>query len=105
MGVSTWFNDFCENIRFNEKDLNNLRYRYKRITSRINEDYWKISSDLLHSLYVGSYGRGTATHLSDIDMLVILPNTVYDRINKTQGNVQSYLLQEVITKDLFKFVC
>ena len=95
MGVSTWFNDFCNNIRFNERDLSNLRYRYKKITSRINEDYWGISSESLHSLYVGSYGRGTATHLSDIDMLVILPKSVYDRINKIQGNVQSYLLQEV----------
>ena len=95
MGVSTWFNDFCSNIRFDEKDLENLRYRYKRITSRINTDYWGISSDSLHSLYVGSYGRGTATHLSDIDMLIILPKSVYERINRTQGNVQSNLLQEV----------
>ena len=39
MGVSTWFNEFCNNIRFDEEDLSNLRYRYKRITSRINEDY------------------------------------------------------------------
>lgn len=95
MGVSTWFNEFCNNIRFDEESLSNLRYRYKRITSRINEDYWGILSDLAHSLYVGSYGRGTATHLSDIDMLVILPNTVFERINKTQGNKQSNLLQEV----------
>ena len=95
MGVSTWFNDFCNNIRFDEEDLKKLRYRYKKITSRINEDYWGITSDSLHSLYVGSYGRGTATHLSDIDMLVILPSYVYERVNKTHGNVQSYLLQEV----------
>lgn len=95
MGVSTWFNDFCNNIRFDEISLENLRFRYKRITSRINLDYWGISSDVLHSLYVGSYGRGTATHLSDIDMLIILPNSVYERINRTQGNVQSNLLQEV----------
>ena len=95
MGVSTWFNDFCSNIKFDENALENLRNRYKRITSRINADYWGISSDSLHSLYVGSYGRGTATHLSDIDMLIILPNSVYERINKTQGNVQSNLLQEV----------
>ena len=95
MGVSTWFNDFCSNIKFDDSDLSSLRYRYKRITSRINEDYWGITSEDLHSLYVGSYGRGTATHLSDIDMLVVLPNSVYNRINNTQGNVQSNLLQEV----------
>ncbi len=95
MEISTWFNEFCDNIRFDSDDLNKLRIRYKNITCRINEYYWEISSNILHSLYVGSYGRGTATHLSDIDMLVILPNAVYNRINKTQGNVQSNLLQEV----------
>ena len=95
MGVSMWFNDFCNNIKFDEISLEKLRYRYRSITGRINLDYWGISSDVLHSLYVGSYGRGTATHLSDIDMLIILPNSVYERINRTQGNVQSNLLQEV----------
>ena len=28
-------------------------------------------------------------------MLIILPKSVYERINRTQGNVQSNLLQEV----------
>lgn len=45
MGVSTCFNEFCNNILFDETDLSNLRYRYKRITSRINEDYWEKSPD------------------------------------------------------------
>ncbi len=95
MNISSLFEKFCNNIRFDEDELDSLRYRYRKITGRINNDYWGISSESSHSLYVGSYGRGTATHLSDIDILVILPLSVYDRVNKTQGNVQSYLLQEV----------
>ncbi len=97
MSVGQWFEDFCKNIKFDETDLSNLRYRYRQITKRINLEYWNSTSEELHSLYVGSYGRGTATHLSDIDMLVILPYSTYERINNRQGNKQSALLQEVKT--------
>lgn len=95
MSVGNWFEQFCNNIKFADKDLSNLRYRYRQITKRINLEYWNSTSEELHSLYVGSYGRGTATHLSDIDMLVILPYTTYLRINNRQGNKQSALLQEI----------
>ncbi len=97
MGVGSWFEEFCKNIKFDDKDLENLRYRYRQITKRINLEFWNSTSEELHSLYVGSYGRGTATHLSDIDMLVILPYATYQRINNRQGNKQSALLQEVKT--------
>ena len=97
MSVGSWFEEFCKNIRFDDKDLENLRYRYRQITKRINLEFWNSTSEELHSLYVGSYGRGTATHLSDIDMLVILPYATYQRINNRQGNKQSALLQEVKT--------
>lgn len=97
MSVGSWFEEFCKNIKFDDKDLENLRYRYRQITKRINLEFWNSTSEELHSLYVGSYGRGTATHLSDIDMLVILPYATYQRINNRQGNKQSALLQEVKT--------
>lgn len=95
MSVGTWFEEFCKKIRFEEKDLESLKYRYKQITKRINLEYWNSTSEIQHSLYVGSYGRGTATHLSDIDMLVVLPYETYQRFNNRQGNIQSALLQEV----------
>jgi hypothetical protein len=97
MSVGSWFEEFCKNIKFDDKDLENLRYRYRQITKRINLEFWNSTSEELHSLYVGSYGRGTATHLSDIDMIVILPYATYQRINNRQGNKQSALLQEVKT--------
>lgn len=37
-----------------------ISYRYHKITKAINLEFWGSSSDTLHSLYVGSYGRGTA---------------------------------------------
>lgn len=95
MSVGSWFEEFCRSIKFSDKDLENLRHRYKQITKRINIEYWNSTSEVLHSLYVGSYGRGTATHLSDIDILVILPKETYERIDNRQGNKQSSLLQEL----------
>ncbi len=67
--------------------------RYKRITRAVNEEFWDSSSETAHSLYVGSYGRGTAIDTSDIDMLVDLPRAEYDRYDIQKGNGQSRLLQ------------
>jgi hypothetical protein len=61
----------------------------------LNIDYYSSYSETLHSLYVGSYGRGTAIHVSDIDMLFILPVSVYYQYNSYIGNGQSALLQAV----------
>ncbi|HCK1775040.1 TPA: nucleotidyltransferase, partial [Escherichia coli] len=53
-------------------------------------------SDTSHSLYVGSYGRNTATQgLSDLDMIFQLPYSEYQKYNSYLGNGQSALLQAV----------
>lgn len=69
--------------------------RYKRITRAINKTFWNSESDTTHSLYVGSYGRGTAIDTSDIDILIELPKTEYERYDAYKGNGQSRLLQAV----------
>ena len=43
----------------------------------------------------GSYGRGTAIHVSDIDILYILPWHYFDQYDSHSGNGQSNLLQVV----------
>jgi hypothetical protein len=75
--------------------IDKIKYRYEKITQRLNTEYWNSYSDTLHSLYVGSYGRGTAIHVSDIDMLFILPYSVYKQYDSYLGNGQSALLQAV----------
>ncbi len=67
--------------------------RYKRITRAVNSEFWGSDSETAHSLYVGSYGRGTAIDTSDIDMLVELPRAEYERYDALKGNGQSRLLQ------------
>lgn len=44
-----------------------ITMRYKRITEAVNRRFWNYVNDAAHSLYVGSYGRGTAINTSDID--------------------------------------
>ena len=69
--------------------------RYKRITKAINREFWNTDSDIAHSFYVGSYGRGTAVDTSDIDILVELPRDEYERFDVYKSNGQSRLLQAV----------
>lgn len=94
MGLANWFRDFCS--RLIVEDGGTISIRYKNITRRINLDYWSTVSDTEHSLYVGSYGRNTATQgFSDLDMLVQLPYSEYVRYHNYTGNGQSALLQAV----------
>lgn len=69
--------------------------RYKTVTRSINKAFWDMESETLHSLYVGSYGRGTAIDDSDIDILIELPEVEYNRFDAVWGNGQSRLLQAV----------
>lgn len=93
--VSDAFKTFCGELRFSDDELSKIIDRYHSITRRINIDYWGSSSSDLHSLYVGSYGRDTEIFASDIDMLVQLPYSVYERFDKYIINGQSELLQDV----------
>lgn len=95
MSVSDYFSTFCSNLRMDSETVSTIQYRYKQITKRINIDYWGSTSDTSHSLYVGSYGRGTEIWTSDIDIIVQLPKWVYDKFDKYTTNGQSALLQDV----------
>lgn len=95
MSVATRFESFCLNIRIPSDRLNDISRRYKRITKQLNSDFWNTDSETQHSLYVGSYGRDTDIHVSDIDMLMRLPYKYYEDYDNHQGNGQSALLQAV----------
>jgi len=94
MSTSDKFNKFCSNIVIDSVVVSNISYRYKRITRQLNKDFWSKDCDTQNSLYIGSYGRHTDIHTSDIDVFQ-LPCAVYQRYNSYQGNGQSALLQAV----------
>lgn len=95
MTISEKFSKFCDNIEMDPYTISTIQNRYHQITKRINKDYWFNESENYHSLYVGSYGRGTEIDGSDIDMLVQLPYSEYQRFNSYSGNKQSAFLQDV----------
>ena len=95
ISVSNDFSTFCNNLRLNNTAVSNIQTRYHAITKRINQDFWNTDSDTTHSLYVGSYGRGTCIYTSDVDIVVELPMSYYTKYNNYSGNGQSALLQDV----------
>ena len=95
MSVSEDFKTFCSNLRMSDDVVSRIQSRYHNVLQRINIDYWGIYSNSVHGLYVGSYGRGTEIWTSDIDILVQLPWSVYEKFNSYSSNGQSALLQDV----------
>jgi Second Messenger Oligonucleotide or Dinucleotide Synthetase domain len=94
MSVSDWFSAFCSNLIV--QNNGSISYRYKRITARLNADFWSTDSDTAHSIYVGSYGRDTAINgTSDFDMAVWLPWSVHEQYSRHTGNGQSAFLQAI----------
>jgi len=94
MGLAEWFSEFCSNIQV--QDGGTISTRYRAITRRLNTDFWNTTSEISHSLYVGSYGRNTDIQgLSDLDMVFELPSYIYFQYDKYAGNGQSALLQDV----------
>lgn len=95
MSVSEDFKTFCSNLRMSDDVVSKIQSRYHNVLKRINIDYWGTYSDSVHGLYVGSYGRGTEIWTSDIDILVQLPWSVYEKFNSYSSNGQSALLQDI----------
>lgn len=96
MGVSDEFYSFRNNYIIGTDLISSIGQRYRRITTRLNTDFWNTDSSSAHSLYVGSYGRDTAARgISDLDVGFQLPYAEYVKYNAYQGNGQSALLQAV----------
>ncbi len=95
MRIPDKFLAFCNQLRLEKRVIDIIKYRYESITQRLNTEYWNSGSYISHSLYTGSYGRGTYIHGSNINMLFQLPDEVYEKFNNYPGNKQSALLQEV----------
>jgi Second Messenger Oligonucleotide or Dinucleotide Synthetase domain len=94
MSVADWFLTFHSNLAITNGD--DISYRYKRITGRLNTDFRDTTNDTANSIYVGSYGRDTGVgKVSDLDMAYQLPVALYQQYSDHAGNGQSALLQAV----------
>lgn len=96
MGVYDEFTLFRDNYIIGKDLISSIASRYRRITARLNKDFWNTESETAHSLYVGSYGRDTAAKgVSDLDVAFRLPADLYFKYDAYQSNGQSALLQAV----------
>lgn len=95
MNIAKAFGTFDNNLKVSLSTRTTIANRHNSISQRINADFRKVNSTS-NTLYVGSYGRNTATEgISDVDMLMILPYSTYIQYNAYQYNGQSSLLQAV----------
>ncbi len=96
MGVAEEFRQFSDEYKIRRDLISSIGNRYRRITRRLNKDFWNTESENAHSLYVGSYGRDTAAKgISDLDIAFRLPYSVYAKYHAYLTNGQSALLQAV----------
>lgn len=96
MPVGAEFKTFCARLQVH--DLDALSSKYALITRRLNLAFWGHDSPTGHSMYTGSFGRGTATgYTSDVDVLFALPKRMHAQYNAYSSNGQSALLQAVRT--------
>lgn len=96
MSEAQWFSSFCSELRIGQQLRDSIAYRAGRMTRQLNEDFRATSSETANRFYAGSYGRETAIKgVSDIDVVFVLPYSVYAQYNAYSGNKQSSLLQAV----------
>jgi Second Messenger Oligonucleotide or Dinucleotide Synthetase domain len=66
------------------------------VRSCLNRYYWGVGSETANSMLIGSWGKDTRLRPPrDVDILFLLPPSVYVQFQERDGNRQSQLLQEV----------
>ena len=96
MGVGEDFRTLDSNLAVSSGVRGTISNRYGLITRRLNLEFWNIESHDYHSVYTGSYGRGSAIgDTSDVDMIFWLPYARYTQYDAHSGNGQSAMLQDV----------
>ena len=89
--------DICEFCKSMELDSAEMLKSVGEIAKKLNKEYYDLDGDdRRHMHVVGSVGRKTAIkNASDLDLLFVLPKTIYDKYDNYESNGQSALLQEV----------
>ena len=92
------FRIFLENIRVSPERADKICDRYNEITKKLNHAFRDTDSETDNSLRVGSYGRYTGIKgISDLDMLYIMPNALWD-IYKDEPSLVLSKVKEVLLK-------
>jgi len=101
MNVSQRFSKLIQNLALTDEQKSDGITKHRGVRKCLNLHYHNTSSDTANSRLIGSWGKSTQIRPPrDIDVLFILPDSVFLRFQSRPGNKQSQLLQEV--KDVLK---
>lgn len=96
MTVGQRFEALLANLTLTTDQRNDGITNHTGVRSCLNSHYYGTNSGYSNSMLVGSWGKSTEVRPPrDIDVLFVLPDSVYWRFQSRQGNRQSQLLQEV----------
>ncbi len=90
------FQVLLENLKITAEQAEDGEAKHKGVTACLNRAYWNHSSETENRILIGSWGKWTRVRPPrDIDLLFVLPVSVYWRFQQRTGNRQSQLLQEM----------
>jgi hypothetical protein len=90
------FRTFLANLAITPPQREDGNTKHAGVRACLNRHYYGTSSETANSFLIGSWGKGTQVRPSrDIDILFLLPGSVWQRYQQRDGNKQSQLLQEV----------
>jgi Second Messenger Oligonucleotide or Dinucleotide Synthetase domain len=96
MTVSQRFDQLLGNLTLTADQRTKGTNAHSGVRQCLNEYYYTSSSVSANSMLTGSWGKCTEIRPPrDIDVLFVLPDSVYNRFELRSGNKQSQLLQEV----------
>jgi tRNA nucleotidyltransferase (CCA-adding enzyme) len=101
MHVGAKFDRFISNIQLTDSQLEDAQSKHERIRDVLRKHYYSSGWTGPISILIGSYGKSTACRPpKDVDILFIMPSSLFERYNRPFTNNQSQLLQDV--KDVLK---
>lgn len=90
------FNALLENLKITDAQAKDGETKHTGVRKALNKHYWGIESEAANSLLIGSWGKLTRVRPSrDVDVLFLLPSSVYHQYQARADKRQSALLQEV----------
>lgn len=79
------FSEFIDNLAIKNRD--EIVRRRDEITRVLNQEFRSLDDSTHYQMMVGSFGRYTAINgISDLDMLYILPPSLWSSYNKDTGS-------------------
>lgn len=98
MSTSSRFSKFLTNLTLTADQRSDAQTKYDGVAKKLHSRYYSTEFAGSTRKLIGSYGKGTAVRPPrDVDILFLLPTSVWERYKLRTGNVQSQLLQEIRT--------